>query len=903
MAAALAAAISLVQMPYSFADTTCTLTCYVAATGADTNSGATPEDAFLTIQKAIDTVAEGGTVSLAAGEYHPAGYINIAKSVSLIGAKAGIAGTGQDASPGSVIYIPGATVDIAGSGSIVFDGLTFAGSALGHALGIRASAFNGNIEVRNSIFRDKETGIYTGGNTSLTVTGNLFLSTSQGINFQSSASASLIVTSNQFEAPGVFAANAKDGLITIQSNAIVGGIGRGILIQNSRALSVTNNTFTDSGSGSNIPIEVRGDQSGSIQGNTFTRPAGDATIVLTKVGRSAPPANLDISGNTITDPPAATHNAIWLKFAADTTIAGNTITGVAGRAVYIDAGATGTIVSANTISGVGYGVFVGAPAQVTGNMLSEAGSAGVSVGSAAGGSIVTDNSFVDAQGLSSATVTEIDATCNWWGVANGPSGVGPGEGDPVTSNASFRPWRTGGNVSAPCDTDAPSITVTSPVSLVLVDTTITAEFSCDGTGSEISRCAASDGIQNGDGLGAAEVGAHSFTIEAEDLAGNTAVKAVTYQVVPMTLAIGTPVDGSDYRQGEAITADFSCASLAPEFPVVSCTARDGDRAIAKGTAIDTATVGTHSFTAIVETSGGLTAEKSVQYTVRAAVPPTVMLMTPVEGAKYTQGAAVIADYRCSAGDYEIVACKGATEAGTPIDTCDLGPHTFAVEAKDAGGQTASRSISYEVVAAPVPAPVVIRVTPTSALAGMPVMITGEHFAAATGVTFNDRNVDFTVVDDATIRATIPTDMDIGPVTIRVNTPHGHGGLQDAILIVAPPMPALPPGSQPGDGNPPALDPPAPDPAPTYTLDFGWTLVTWAGADGTSAAEALREGSVWDDVTAIYSYDATDRRWLGFFPRSQDIPRANDLERLFNGQAYWIAVDAPGGTRWAVPGPP
>ncbi len=36
----------------------------------------------------------------------------------------------------------------------------------------------------------------------------------------------------------------------------------------------------------------------------------------------------------------------------------------------------------------------------------------------------------------------LDATCNWWGDNNGPSGVGPGSGDPVSNNVRYCPWLT-----------------------------------------------------------------------------------------------------------------------------------------------------------------------------------------------------------------------------------------------------------------------------------------------------------------------------------------------------------------------------------------------------------------------------------------------------------------------------
>jgi parallel beta-helix repeat protein len=42
----------------------------------------------------------------------------------------------------------------------------------------------------------------------------------------------------------------------------------------------------------------------------------------------------------------------------------------------------------------------------------------------------------------------VNATDNWWGAGDGPSGVGPGSGDAVTTNVNFSPFLTAPNPAA-----------------------------------------------------------------------------------------------------------------------------------------------------------------------------------------------------------------------------------------------------------------------------------------------------------------------------------------------------------------------------------------------------------------------------------------------------------------------
>ena len=48
--------------------------------------------------------------------------------------------------------------------------------------------------------------------------------------------------------------------------------------------------------------------------------------------------------------------------------------------------------------------------------------------------------------------TTVDATCNWWGSASGPSGAGPGSGDAVSANVAFGSWLTSSNLNGACST-------------------------------------------------------------------------------------------------------------------------------------------------------------------------------------------------------------------------------------------------------------------------------------------------------------------------------------------------------------------------------------------------------------------------------------------------------------------
>lgn len=118
-------------------------------------------------------------------------------------------------------------------------------------------------------------------------------------------------------------------------------------------------------------------------------------------------------------------------------------------------------------------------------------------------------------------------------------------------------------------------------------------------------------------------------------------------------------------------------------------------------------------------------------------PPTITLTTPTDGASYTQGQSVLANFNCNdAGGSGIATCAGTTATGSPIDTGSLGNHSFTVTATDTAGNSASTTASYTVTA-----PVITPPIPTSTT------------ATAFTVTANNNSASYAPGNPATITTT------------------------------------------------------------------------------------------------------------------------------------------------------
>jgi hypothetical protein len=87
-----------------------------------------------------------------------------------------------------------------------------------------------------------------------------------------------------------------------------------------------------------------------------------------------------------------------------------------------------------------------------------------------------------------------------------------------------------------------------------------------------------------------------------------------------------------------------------------------------------------------------------------ALPPSIEIVSPKDGATYTQGQSVTAIYACYPEEgVGLVFCQGPVANGAAIDTATLGPHTFTIEAEDTEGGNSAGGVSYTVMAPSPPA--------------------------------------------------------------------------------------------------------------------------------------------------------------------------------------------------------
>ena len=118
--------------------------------------------------------------------------------------------------------------------------------------------------------------------------------------------------------------------------------------------------------------------------------------------------------------------------------------------------------------------------------------------------------------------------------------------------------------------------------------------------------------------------------------------------------------------------------------------------VASGAPIDTASLGSKTFTVTAIDINGESASQTVNYTVSDLTPPVIMISAPVDST-YGLNQIVQAAYSCSDPFAAVTSCIGTVPNGADIDTSSLGQNTFQVTATNSQGDVAERNFIYSVV--------------------------------------------------------------------------------------------------------------------------------------------------------------------------------------------------------------
>ena len=374
-----------------------------------------PVGSYASIQAGVTASNPGGTVNVAAGTYNENIVINkrlTVQGAGLVTTFINAQGTGASVTAVNItaagdVTLSGFTITnapVTNNTDLRFGVLTNSGTA-----GVTYTISNNKVVGTNNPDAEEDYGIYgqNGGKENLVITNNVVTKTGANNIVVETHLGTTDISSNTLDA----SCDGSDAIFIMTHSGV-----------NVAALQKVDNNTIDMGTG---VASVR------ATGITF------ATAVNSTPGGTF--TNVQITNNKVSNL-KANRRGIGLANQATTPsagdingalITGNTITGAAGD-VTASMGintyglVTNATITGNTITGVDFSFKerLNGAIIATGTKLNE-------------NSLVSSGSGV----VTERTTGTLDATCNWWGAANGPSTVGTGSGTKVSANVDYNPWQ------------------------------------------------------------------------------------------------------------------------------------------------------------------------------------------------------------------------------------------------------------------------------------------------------------------------------------------------------------------------------------------------------------------------------------------------------------------------------
>jgi len=245
------------------------------------------------------------------------------------------------------------------------------------------------------------------------------------------------------------------------------------------------------------------------------------------------------------------------------------------------------------------------------------------------------------------------------------------------------------------DQNPPVANITSPLDAARyrVGQVVNAAWACtdpDGP-QDIDQAASFGSLPVGDPIDTGTTGSKSFSVHCQDLAGNSGDKTVSYVVdgSPPIITIAVPTDGGTYPRGSSQPANWGCTDADGDTDVKTKVGT-----VPVGTPINTSTLGVKTFTVTCTDQAGNSSTKTVSYTVIGG-PPTVNIVSPVDGKTYDQGVVIPPTYSCADADNDLKSCIRQGGSGA-IDTSKGGTFAFTVDAEDLAGNKATKTVHYTI---------------------------------------------------------------------------------------------------------------------------------------------------------------------------------------------------------------